>query len=272
MRNSNAIDLDSDFDLRVEQITHFRERGFVKLKNVLSPGTIAHYGPAITEAVKRLNQQHKPLSERSTYQKAFLQVMNIWTKDPIVREFSFSRRLARIAAELMGTRGVRMYHDQALYKEPGGGITPWHADQFYWPLSSDKCCTVWIPLQATPMEMGPLAFSIGSHKFDAGRSLGISDESEEKIQKALAAKNLPLDEGPFDSGEVSFHCGWTFHRAGPNTTTRPRAVMTMIYLDEDMRIAEPGNVNQASDMKVWFPGKKPGDIAASELNPVLYSG
>ena len=59
-------------------------------------------------------------------------------------------------------RGVRMYHDQALYKEAGGGITPWHADQYYWPLETDKTITAWIPLQATPLEMGPLEFSAGS--------------------------------------------------------------------------------------------------------------
>jgi len=267
----NEIDLKSQYPLKPEQIRAFREQGFVKLKEVLSHATIAHYGPAITDAVKRLNKMHKPMSERNTYQKAFLQVMNIWQKDAVVREFSFSKRLARIAAALLGVRGVRMYHDQALYKEPGGGFTPWHADQYYWPLSSANCCTAWIPLQRTPIEMGPLAFSIGSHRFESGRDLGISDESEQKIQEAMAAKKLPLDEGPFDLGEISFHYGWTFHRAGPNTTPNPRAVMTVIYLDEDMRVAEPANVNQTSDLKVWFPGQKPGDLAASELNPVLYS-
>src|SRR5688572_18448632 len=130
MVDTNGIELDSHYPLSAEQIRDFRERGCVKLKNVLSAGAIEHYGRAITDAVKRLNKMHKPMSERNTYQKAFLQVMNIWQKDEVVRAFSFSRRLARIATELMGVSGVRMYHDQALYKEPGGGFTPWHADQY----------------------------------------------------------------------------------------------------------------------------------------------
>ena len=74
--------------------------------------------------------------KRDTYNKAFLQVGNIWTKNATVKEFCWGQRLARLAAELMGVRGVRMYHDQALYKEAGGGITPWHADQYYWPISN----------------------------------------------------------------------------------------------------------------------------------------
>ncbi len=270
MRNSTDVDLASPYTLTDEQIRHFRENGFVKLKNVLSPATIEQYGPAITDEVKRLNKMHKPMSERNTYQKAFLQVMNIWKQSEVVKEFSFSKRLARIAAELMGVAGVRMYHDQALYKEPGGGLTPWHADQYYWPLSNANCCTAWVPLQATPREMGPLAFSIGSHRFECGRDLGISDESEQKISDALEAAKLPMDEGPFDLGEVSFHRGWTFHRAGPNTTDQPRAVMTIIYIEDGMRLAEPVNKNQVGDWNTWMAGTKVGEVIATELNPVLY--
>lgn len=43
--------------------------------------------------------------------------------------------------------GVRIYHDQALNKEPGGGYTPWHCDGYYWPVQSDKIVTAWVPLQ-----------------------------------------------------------------------------------------------------------------------------
>ena len=270
MADSNAVDLDSPYPLTEAQIRRFREDGFVKLKNVLSPSTIAHYGRAITAEVKRLNRQTKPMNERNTYQRAFLQVMNIWQQSEIVREFSFSKRLARIAGELMGVGGVRMYHDQALYKEPAGGFTPWHADQYYWPLSNANSCTAWVPLQATPIEMGPLAFSVGSHRFESGRDLEISDESEQRISAALEAKNLPLDEGPFDLGEVSFHYGWTFHRAGPNTTDRPRAVMTVIYIEDGIRLAEPVNKNQVGDIDKWMKGTKVGDVVATEQNPIIY--
>jgi ectoine hydroxylase-related dioxygenase (phytanoyl-CoA dioxygenase family) len=270
MSDSNAVELDSPYPLTSQQIRSFRENGFVKLKNVLSPATIEHYGAAITAEVKRLNRQTKPMHERNTYQRAFLQVMNIWRQSDVVRKFSFSKRLARIAAELMGVRGVRMYHDQALYKEPGGGFTPWHADQYYWPLSNANSCTAWVPLQATPLEMGPLAFSVGSHRFESGRDMEISDESEQKISAALEAKKLPTNEGPFDLGEVSFHYGWTFHRAGPNTTERPRAVMTVIYIEDGIRLAEPVNKNQIGDIDKWMAGTTFGEIVATELNPVLY--
>ena len=265
------LDIDTPFALSNEQIASFRKDGFVKLKNVLSPEVLAHYGKEISRKVKELNLLDVPMEKRTTYQKAFLQIMNLWTQSEMVKEFVFGKRLARIAAELMGCRGVRMYHDQALYKEAGGGITPWHADQFYWPVSTDNTVTAWIPLQQTPKELGPLAFSAGSHRFNAaGRDLEISDESEKKLSKALLESGLPLIETPFDLGEVSFHYGWTFHRAGPNTSTRPREVMTIIYVDADAKVAEPSSTAQRNDLKGWLPGLKPGDAINSPLNPVLY--
>src|SRR6185503_6594918 len=168
--------LDEPFLLSTEQINFFRQNGFVKLKNVLSPEAIAYLNATISDEVQRLNTQHLPLEERDTYGKAFLQIMNIWTKSEPVKEIVFSKRLAKIASDLLGVSGVRLYHDQALYKEPGGGITPWHADQYYWPFASDRTITVWIPLQDTPAELGPLEFARGSHRFEHGRDLPIGDE------------------------------------------------------------------------------------------------
>jgi ectoine hydroxylase-related dioxygenase (phytanoyl-CoA dioxygenase family) len=262
--------LEAPYALTPDQIESFRRHGYVKLKNVLSPEVIDYYGAEITRQVVRLNDQTKPMSERTTYEKAFLQIMNLWTKSETVREFSFSRRLARIAAELLGVRGVRMYHDQALYKEPGGGITPWHADQYYWPLSNDNTVTAWIPLQATPLELGPLAFSVGSQNFEMGRELEISDESETKLQRSLKDHNYPLDEGPFDLGEVSFHYGWTFHRAAPNTSDRARAVMTVIYMEDGIKLIEPRTKNHRGDLASWMPGAQVGEPVITPLNPLLY--
>jgi ectoine hydroxylase-related dioxygenase (phytanoyl-CoA dioxygenase family) len=266
----SGMDLDRHYPLTDEQIRCFRENGFVKLKDVLSPEVLRYYGEKITQQVLRLNTQSKPMEQRNTYQRAFLQVMNLWTKSETVRAFVFGKKLARIAAELMGVRGVRMYHDQALYKEPGGGFTPWHADQYYWPVDTDNTVTAWIPLQATPMEMGPLAFSATSHKHAVGRNLEISDDSEVKIGKALLEKGLPLVNEPFELGEVSFHYGWTFHRAGANTTSEPRRVMTIIYIEDGCRVSAMKNRSQENDLRAWMPGLKVGDLVESAMNPVMY--
>jgi len=258
-------------ELTNQQIDYFRDYGYLKLENVLSPETLEYYGNWITSKVIELNTLHIPMEKRDTYQKAFLQVMNIWLKNDIVKELTFSKKLAKIAADLLGVCGVRLYHDQALYKEAGGGITPWHADQYYWPLSSEKTVTAWIPFQETPLDMGPLSFASKSQNFVFGRELPISDESEKQIEEALMENNFDIVIKPFKLGEISFHYGWTFHAAGVNSSSRARRVMTMIYMDKNMKLKEPLNKNQDNDMKTWCPGIKIGDIIDSEINPILYS-
>ncbi len=249
----------------------YRANGYVKLKQVLSEPLLHYYGELITKKVVELNTLIKPMEERTTYEKAFLQIMNLWREDPEVAEFVFSKRLARIAAELMGVEGVRLYHDQALYKEPGGGITPWHADQYYWPLSSVKTVTVWIPLQETPMVMGPLAFAEKSQQVEIGRELEISDESERLLNEALREQNFSICEAPFELGEVSYHCGWLFHRAGANQSDKARKVMTIIYMDKMQRITAANNTYQEADWKTWLGERPVGGPADGPLNPVLYT-
>ena len=262
-------ELSNDYPLTDERIAAYRRDGFVKLRNALSPAALAEYGGVFTRLVETLNRQKLSLAERNTYGKAFLQVANLWEHSEKVKRFVLCRRLGKIAADLMGVDGVRIYHDQALYKEPGGGFTPWHVDQFYWPLANDNTVTAWIPLQAVPLEMGPLSFCIGSHKLLKNRDLAISDESEQKIGRTL--QDYAQCVAPFETGEVSFHSGWTFHRAGPNRSGRMRAVMTIIYMEDGMRVAAPKNANQQKDWERWLPGAQVGETIDTPLNPVIYS-
>ena len=262
--------LDEPYDLSNEQIQYYRTNGFVKLKNVLATEVVDYMRTTISAKVQRLNTQHVPLEQRDTYSKAFLQIMNIWTQSESVKDIVFSKRLAKIATDLMGVKGVRMYHDQALYKEAGGGFTPWHADQYYWPLSNDNTVTVWIPLQKTPLEMGPLEFSAKSFMLQDGRTLKISDDSENIIEKKLRLSDFEQVIEPFDLGEVSFHSGWVFHRAGANKTDTMREVMTIIYMDKNMRLKQPSNENQQADWDTWCPNAVVGEVINSPINPVLY--
>ncbi len=264
-------ELTTPYAVSSEAVAFYRQNGYVKLKHVLSPAVLDYYGDMITDLVFRLNTLTKPMEERTTYERAFLQIMNLWREDEQVREFVFSKRLAKIAADLMDVQGVRLYHDQALYKEPSGGITPWHADQFYWPLASPNTVTVWIPLQETPMDMGPLAFAEGSQGVEIGRDLEISDASEKILADALQQQNFNVHDTPFDLGEVSYHAGWTFHRAGPNVSNRPRKVMTMIYMDKDQIITQPRNKFQVADHAKWLNNVPVGSKPQDELNPVLFS-
>jgi ectoine hydroxylase-related dioxygenase (phytanoyl-CoA dioxygenase family) len=165
---------------------------------------------------------------------------------------------------------VRLYHDQALFKEPGGGYTPWHQDAMYWPLDGSRCLTMWMPLVDITPAHGGLAFASGSHVDGPLSDIGISDASEEHFDRLLPDRGLVVDEPvAMRAGDASFHSGWTVHKALGNTSTQMREVMTVIWFADGLSVLEPANPAQAHDLASWLPGLTPGDLAASDVNPVL---
>lgn len=265
-------DLASNYDLDAEQIASYQQNGHIFLRQVATPEEISAYRPIITQAAQRYNTETRPLQERDTYGKAFLQIMNLWQRDEEVRRFVLARRFAKIAADLMGAKGVRIYHDQALFKEAGGGPTPWHQDQYYWPLDTDKFVTMWMPLTMVTPEMGPMTFVTGSQREGYLGKFPISDESQARFQQVIQDRQLKLTTyHELEAGDATFHTGWMLHAAGANSTEQVREAMTIIYFADGAKIIEPDNGGRANDLQRWLPGLKVGDLAASVLNPLVYS-
>src|SRR6201996_6699935 len=175
-----------------ENIKEFSEKGHTLIKNILSPEEIAIYRPVIVSAAERYNTERRKMEDRDTYGKAFLQIMNLWRSDEAAKKFVFSKRLAKIAADLMGVENVRIYHDQALFKEPGGGPTPWHQDQYYWPIDTNNTITMWMPLVDIDVDMGMLTFASGSYDKGSIFDYEISDESESAFDDYVKEHKFPI--------------------------------------------------------------------------------
>jgi len=264
--------LDEDYELKSKQIQEYQKNGHVYLQGVASTEENDVYGEAIRNIVKELNYHKKPVHERDTYGKAFIQIGNVWERSEVVRRFVMAHRFAKIAAMLMGVDGVRIYHDQALFKEPGGGHTPWHQDQIYWPFDTDKMITMWMPIVPISEEMGSMTFASESQKFGFINKMVISDESHRTLQQFIEGKGLEqISYGAMAAGDATFHSGWTLHSAPGNPTDRMREIMTIIYFADGSVAAEPDSNARKQDLHNWLPGVKPGELAASHLNPLVYS-
>lgn len=96
-------------------------------------------------------------------------------------------------------------------------------------------------------------------------------ESDRVVGEAVQSGGYRLARGGFDLGEVSFHAGWTFHRTGPNSSPHTRKVMTVIFVDQDIRMAAPANDNQRADAVRYLQGVSPGEVCAGPRNPLLWS-
>lgn len=269
-------DLDSPVQLAPETIARFREKGHVLTRNIAATEEVASYRQCIRDAVEQEKEEarggayQKPLAERDSYHKSFLQMSNLWARHETVRPFACARRFAKIAAELLGVPAVRMYHDQALFKEPGGSHTPWHQDQYYWPIDTTDTITMWMPLVDCSIEMGSLVFADGSHKVGKLASVPISDESERIFRSAVIERDFSLSIREMNAGDASWHYGWTLHKAPGNVSDTMREAMTIIYVADGARVTEWQTERHPGEAAKWLPGLQPGDLIDSEINPVLY--
>ena len=262
--------LHSDYPLTDEQVSTYQRDGHILLDDVLTAEHIPPYHDAIVRTVAERNTETRKLKDRDTYGMAFLQTTNLWEYSDKVKEYVMAKRFAGIAARLMGVERVRLYHDQALFKEAGGGITPWHQDQHYWPLATNDTITMWMTLADIDAAMGTLRFASGSHVEGYLGDIPISDESEAQLKAFVESKGFTLQQADMmKAGAATFHSGWTLHSAPPNFSNRMRPAMTVIYYADDTRVSALDNKNRVGDRDRWLPGAEPGGLAASHLNPVL---
>jgi ectoine hydroxylase-related dioxygenase (phytanoyl-CoA dioxygenase family) len=256
-----------------EAVAELAAKGHTVVRGLASRDEVEAFRPAIeAAATARAWNRDIPPEERDTYTKAFLQAINLWRVDETIARFVLAPRFGRVAAELLGVDGVRLYHDQARFKEPHGGHTPWHQDQYYWPLEGPCAVTMWMPLVDVPPEVGSMTFASGSHLRGDLRGPAISDASEEAFARAVDDLGLPCEtHGALAAGDATFHAGWTLHRAGPNPTDRMRPVMTVIYVADGARVAPAIRPEQELDHRFYLPGTKPGDLAATGRNPLIWT-
>lgn len=256
-----AAELARPYPLTDAQVAAYRAQSFVKLPGVLSPGVL-----------ERLRARLRELLDAAVDPSVGFQSLEMmWLTDPLVRAAVLSPRIGSISAGLLGVDRVRLYHDNALSKEPGAGRTPWHFDAHHFPLDSADVLTAWIPLQPVPREMGPLAFARGADTWELAAAVEFDKHGtsyDRDVNAVFRERGVAVEDGPFGAGEVSFHSAHCVHTAGANRTTAPRMVLATTYFADGVRIVPaPTLIN--GDWRKFLPGTEPGGLAASARNPVL---
>ena len=87
-----------------------------------------------------------------------------WKKNKAYQRIIFKSHISKVAARLMCSKQVRLYHDHILVKKSGTEqMTPWHQDQPYYNIAGQQSVSFWIPVDPVPHESS-LNFVSGSHK------------------------------------------------------------------------------------------------------------
>ena len=260
------------YPLAPAMLEAYQEQGYIKLEQVISGAPLGYYRDLIRLAVgHRFQDDQRPLAQKRVYEQSFLQAFNLWPHYPAIAELARCFRFADIARRLLAVDGIKLWFDQALFKEPGGRITDYHVDAAFWPLQpSALTTTIWIALVDVPRERGCMAFAAGSHKLSPDAEFIDIFNAQEEIAIGDNVRQYPWQWLPLCQGDCSFHSGLVYHRAGPNQTEAMREAMTMAYITADARFDwSESNAEAAGRHSFATEGLKRGDLLESSFAPRL---
>ena len=261
-------ELMSPYEITDHHCQTFRKEGFLKLPNVLSETAVL----LLRKELKRILSRTFNVRVDVESNNRFLSLEMMWLENKFIRNYVLSPRIAKIAADLLGVPRIRLYHDNVLAKEPGCGRTPWHCDDYHFPLDTQKVVTAWIPAQPIPLSMGPLEFARPLDIFELVKDIKFNkfDTSyDRRVAEVFKLNEVEIEDGPFAIGEVSFHHNRSFHTAKANRTKQTRIVLANTFFADGARIVnEPTMVS--GDWQKFIPNVGPGEIAATTLNPICW--
>jgi 2-oxoglutarate-dependent dioxygenase len=273
-----------------DEIAAFARDGFLRIGRLLDDTQVEGLQSAVitARARERARGEEHDLLDPALWpvdaNKAALEpgkgvgfLFNLWLWELNFRAVTFAPVLARWAAQLVGSRQVRVLEDNVLYKEARrGGELKWHQDFSYWPLAQPNAVTMWIALDDVTVENGALRFAAGSHLlgerlpaiFGTGttylndqraslvREIGNPDGEGMSVQTMVLAR-----------GEVSAHHAMTWHASGPNDSDRPRRAYVVRYVgDGTIWLGERRYAYNYPDQQL---GLAPGEPVSGPYFPVV---
>ena len=218
-------------------VASYELSGYLLTPDVLSQEEIENYGAAVdAEVGVRTFKDKRSVSEKSLYEQSFIQCMRLWETSEEIRPLSCHSSLAGIAAQLMQVDSVRMWQDQALYKEPGSLETTPHQDQTFWPIGDEPLVSAWIPFEDVTLQNGAMAYVPGSHKAGRLKVVDITHSTDPyKILNDSALRGRMPEYVEARAGSVIWHHGLTVHQAARNKSKKVRRVFTVVYISSNAK-------------------------------------
>lgn len=261
------------------QLDSYDENGFLIIEDFLTPEELEQWRHAVTTAVHQRNGLKIPgksvrigeddgINEDATYfNNVFDQLLNLWQTSEEVKQIMLDERIGKMAAELSGADGIRIWHDQALIKRPWANPTSWHLDTPFWSFSDRRALSIWVALDDVTLENGCLFFIPGSHKRTSFENAGIGKNMSGIFDVYPEFKQTQPQAAVIKAGSCSFHNGLTIHGAHANMTPGFRRAMTCAYMpDGNTYNGIPNILPDAYVNKLEI-----GDVLDNdEQNPLIY--
>lgn len=262
-------------DLTQAQIDQYRRDGFIHIPGFLNADEVAELRQGVLEAVEQMGR-HKLAGVEGDdaredgddyYDRVFTQRLNLWRINDTVKRYMVDPELGRMLCQFEGIDGVRVWHDQALIKEPFGNPTAWHLDNPFWSFSSRHALSIWIALEPATLANGCMWFVPGSHKLARFDNKGIDADMAGLFRIYPQMAEIDPLGVPMEPGDCSFHNGLTAHGAGANMTRSRRIAMTCAYMPEGATYNGRANILPEAYRQTLTEGEV---LENNQLNPKVY--
>jgi len=237
------------WELRPEQVAAFHERGFVAGVKVLEPDQVAELRQRLDHIRSEIGRYADRLYEiEADYlarpDEVVLHFLGAWLIDEWFHDLVFAPAATVPAAQLLGVRRLRFWHDQVFYKPARHpGVVPWHQDYSYWTRAAPaNHITINILLDDATPESGCLHFVPGSHRWGLLPKVsfgGDMDALRADLPPELEHAFTPV-AAPARAGEASLHHSHTIHGSFGNRSDRPRRAVVLNYMGPETRCADGG--------------------------------
>lgn len=264
--------------LSSEQIHEYREQGFLVIEDFLSPQELEQWRDALQDAVQTRKGNKMPdraevygkgdAADKNYFDQVFDQLINLWMDNEKMKRIMLDERLGKMAAELSGCDGIRIWHDQALVKKPWANPTSWHLDTPYWSFSDRRALSIWVALDDATLENGCLFFLPGTHQKTSFENPGITKNMGAIFDFYPQFKTNRSVAASMKAGSCSFHNGLTVHGAHANMTPGLRRAMTCAYMPAGSTFNGIQNIltdEQVARLKIGDP------LNDDRQNPLLYA-
>lgn len=197
-----------------------------------------------------------------------------WQRIPEFETVIRTSPVGEVAADLMQSKIVQVFHDHVLVKEPGTSKpTPWHQDAPYYFVEGRQTISFWSPLDR--VREASLRCVAGSHLWHKPvlPTRWLSEENFYPDESAYMpvpdpdAEGMKIMEWEMEPGDaVAFHYGILHGSRGNESTSRRRAFSLRLVGDDARYVERPGRTSPP------FPGHgmQPGQKLREDWFPVVF--
>ncbi len=243
---ASAADLDR-YRLAPELVEQYHREGYLAGIDILTPAQVAELSRRLELLRKELPQYASRLYEVEADYLArpgevVFHFLGAWLVDPWFHDILFSPQITVPAAQLLGTRRLRFWHDQVFYKPPRHrGLVPWHQDYSYWTRATPaNHITINIILDDASPENGCVYYVPASHRWGLLPKVsfgGDMDSVKDSLPEELRGAFKPVPAAG-KAGQASIHHSHTVHGSHQNASDRTRRAVVLNYMGAETRCAD----------------------------------